>query len=212
MVEPISDAHKGPPHRPDTVCHRHTRSYFIRQPPLPPIFFSSCTKHSSAHMLNIQFKQPILCRDALALEKVQKHALKFVKGPRHVPYETVLKQVCLFSLTLANPWRPNSHVQDYPWSLGISHGVHLRTSNPQMATPPRLQLPPTVMLYAPSPIRPHNSSCHILEQNTVPDSQRLLGEIFQNSPGCPLVAPVPRSTPNNPPSLTTQSLSTHQST
>ncbi len=48
---------------------------------------------------SIQATHPILCRDAEALEKVQKLALKFVKGLRHVPYEAALKQICLFSLT-----------------------------------------------------------------------------------------------------------------
>ncbi len=47
----------------------------------------------------IQATYPILCRDAEALEKVQKFALKFVKGLRHVPYEAALKQLRLFSLT-----------------------------------------------------------------------------------------------------------------
>ncbi len=96
--------------------------------------------------------------------------------------------------TPANPWSPNSHVQDYPWSLGIPHGVHLCTSNPQRATRPRLQVPPTVMLYAPSPIRLHNSGCPILEQTTGWDSQHIVFEIFQDTPGCPLAVPVPRST------------------
>ncbi len=40
-----------------------------------------------------------LCRDAEALEKVQKLALKFVKGLRHVLYEAALKQLRLFFLT-----------------------------------------------------------------------------------------------------------------
>ncbi len=43
----------------------------------------------------------------------------------------------------ANPWRPNSHVQDYPWSPGIPHGVQLHTSNPQRSTQPHRQVPPT---------------------------------------------------------------------
>ncbi len=47
----------------------------------------------------IQATHPILCRDAEALEKVQKLALKFVKGLRHVPYEAALKQLRLFYLT-----------------------------------------------------------------------------------------------------------------
>ncbi len=47
----------------------------------------------------IQATHPILSRDAETLEKVQKLALMFVKGLRHVPYEAALKQLRLFSLT-----------------------------------------------------------------------------------------------------------------
>ncbi len=47
----------------------------------------------------IQATHPILVRDADALEKVQKLALKFVKELRHVPYEAVLMQLRLFPLT-----------------------------------------------------------------------------------------------------------------
>ncbi len=42
--------------------------------------------------------QTTLCHDAEALEKVQKLALKFVKGLWHVSYEVALKQLRLFSL------------------------------------------------------------------------------------------------------------------
>ncbi len=41
---------------------------------------------------------PILSRDYQALEIVQKLAVKFVKGLRHVPYETALQRLQLFSL------------------------------------------------------------------------------------------------------------------
>ncbi len=41
----------------------------------------------------------MLSRDAEALERAQKLALKFVKGLRHVPYKALIKQLCLFSLT-----------------------------------------------------------------------------------------------------------------
>ncbi len=44
----------------------------------------------------------------------------------------------------------------------IPHGVH--TFNPQRATWPGLQVLPTEMLFATSPIRIHNSGCPILEQ------------------------------------------------
>ncbi len=38
----------------------------------------------------IQVTHPIICRDPEALEKVQKLALKFVKGLRHVPYVAII--------------------------------------------------------------------------------------------------------------------------
>ncbi len=41
----------------------------------------------------IQASHPILSRDAEALEKVQKLALKFVKGLRHVQHEALLQQL-----------------------------------------------------------------------------------------------------------------------
>ncbi len=86
-------------------------------------------------------------------EIVPRHLYKkFTKGVPKLPY--------LFEWW--NPWRPNSHIQGYPWSPGISHVVHFRTSNPQRDRPPSLQVPPTVMLYAPSPIRVHHSGCPIL--------------------------------------------------
>ncbi len=46
----------------------------------------------------IQASSPILSRDCQALESVQKLAVKFVRGLRHVPYETALQRVQLFSL------------------------------------------------------------------------------------------------------------------
>ncbi len=46
----------------------------------------------------IQASSPILSRDCQALESVQKLAVKFVKGLRHVPYETGLQRLQLFSL------------------------------------------------------------------------------------------------------------------
>ncbi len=46
----------------------------------------------------IQASPPLLSRDCQALEKVQKLAVMFVKGLRHVPYETALQRLQLFSL------------------------------------------------------------------------------------------------------------------
>ncbi len=53
------------------------------------------------------FKHPILSRDTEALEKVQKLALKFVKGLRHVTHEAALQQLRQFYLT-------ESLVTEYP--------------------------------------------------------------------------------------------------
>ncbi len=47
----------------------------------------------------IQAFHPILSRDAEALEKLQKLALKLVKGLWHVPNEAALQQPRLISLT-----------------------------------------------------------------------------------------------------------------
>ncbi len=41
---------------------------------------------------------PILSRDCQGLESVQKLAVKFVKGLRHIPYETALQWLQLLSL------------------------------------------------------------------------------------------------------------------
>ncbi len=48
----------------------------------------------------VQASSLILSRDCRALESVQKLAVKFVKGLRHVPYETALQRLQLFSLSL----------------------------------------------------------------------------------------------------------------
>ncbi len=46
----------------------------------------------------IQTSSPILTLDRQAIESAQKLSLKFVKGLRHVPYETDLQRLQLFSL------------------------------------------------------------------------------------------------------------------
>ncbi len=146
------------------------------------------------HEYAIQATHPVLSHNAGVLEKVLKLALKFVKGLEYILCEAALKQLLLFSLTPVNPCRSNIIVQDYPWSCGIPNGVRLPTPNSQRAKRPRLQVPPTEMLYVPSVIFLHHSGCPILEQTADRDSQRIRGEIFQNTPGCPLTVPVPRTT------------------
>ncbi len=41
---------------------------------------------------------PIVSRDSQAIESVQKLAVRFVKGLRHVPYEAALQRLWLFPL------------------------------------------------------------------------------------------------------------------
>ncbi len=66
----------------------------------PNIFLPVYKKFIHPHLeYSIQATHPILCRDAEALEKVQKLALQFVKGLRHVPFEAALKKLRLFYLT-----------------------------------------------------------------------------------------------------------------
>ncbi len=79
----------------------------------------------------IQATHPILCRDAEALEKVQKLALKFVKWLWHVPYEPALKQLCLFSLTrwrirgdLITIFKSIHGLLEFPMASTFAHPTH----------------------------------------------------------------------------------------
>ncbi len=108
----------------------------------------------------IQATHPILYRDAEALRKVQKLVLKFVKGLRHVPYEAALKQLRPFSLTqrrirgeLIAMFKITHGLLEFPMKSTFVH-----------STRKGLQVPPTTMLYTPSPIRLYHSGCPILEQ------------------------------------------------
>ncbi len=65
----------------------------------PSIFLSLYKAFIRPHLeYAIHTSSPILSRDCQALESVQKLAVKFVKGLRHVPYETALQRLQLFSL------------------------------------------------------------------------------------------------------------------
>ncbi len=124
---------------------------------LTPVFF--LPTFLSVHIFNMLFKQPILLHDAEVLEKVQKLALKFVKGRRHVPYGAALKQLRLYYLT-------HRRIRgDLISMFKITHGLlelpMVFTSNPQRATRPSQLVPPTGRLYAPSPICLHHSGITI---------------------------------------------------
>ncbi len=73
------------------------RSFAARTPSIFLLLYKTFIRPHLEY--SIQATHPILCRDAEALEKIQKLALKFVKRLRHVPYEAALKQLRLFSLT-----------------------------------------------------------------------------------------------------------------
>ncbi len=76
------------------------------------------------------FKQPILSRDAEALEKVQ----KLMKGLRRVPYEAALEQLRLFSLA---HWRIRGDIISL---FTITHGLLEFPMEPTFAHPTRKEL------------------------------------------------------------------------
>ncbi len=103
----------------------------------------------------IQATHPVLCRDAEALEMVQKLALKLVKGLRHVPYEAALIQLRLFSLTHRrirgdliamfkithgllelpmvswnSPWKPHSSIQPAKGYAATHSSAHFVAKSP----------------------------------------------------------------------------------
>ncbi len=118
----------------------------------------------------------------------------FIRAPACPVWSSPPTASTILPYTPAIPWRSNIHVQGCPWSSGIPHAVHFHTFCPQRATRPRLQVSTTEMIYVPSPIGLHHSGCTILEQPASSTSQRILGEILQDTPGCPLAVPVPRGT------------------
>ena len=46
----------------------------------------------------VQSRSPYLAKDIDTLEKVQRHAMKYVQGLSHLPYETRLEKLDLYSL------------------------------------------------------------------------------------------------------------------
>ncbi len=96
--------------------------------PLFPAYFSPCTNFYPA---TSQATHRILSRDAEALEKVQKLALKFVKGLRHVLYEAALEQLRLFSLThrrihgdLLAIFKITHGLLEFPIAYNFAHPTH----------------------------------------------------------------------------------------
>ncbi len=83
----------------------------------------------------MQYKlPPILSRDYQALESVQKLAVKFVKGLHHIPYETALQRLRLFSLV-----RRRTHV-DLICMYKIMHGLLDVPCDSVFAAPSRIGL------------------------------------------------------------------------
>ncbi len=83
---------------------------------------------------NIFLPLYLSCRDAEALEKVQKLALKFVKRLQHVPYEAAFKQIRLSSLT-------HRRIRgDLIAMLKITHGLLEFPMAPTFAHPTRKEL------------------------------------------------------------------------
>ncbi len=77
------------------------------------------------------FKLPIISRDAEAVEKVRKYALKFVKELQHVPYEAALQQLRLFLRThrrfrgnLMPVFMVTHGLLDFPMEHISTHSTH----------------------------------------------------------------------------------------
>ncbi len=82
----------------------------------------------------IQASSPILSRDCQALESVQNLAVKFLKGLHHVPYETALQRLQLFSLA-------RRRIRcDLICMYTIMHGLLDFPSDAAFATPTRIGL------------------------------------------------------------------------
>ncbi len=135
--------------------------YLKRYPQYSPLYKTFIRPHLE---YAIQATHLILCRDAEALEKVQKLALKFVKV-RHVSHEAALKQLRQFSLThrrirgdLIAMFKITHGLLGFPMASTFAHPTNQGLRG--------IQVQPTEMLDAPSPIRLYNSGCPILEQTT----------------------------------------------
>ncbi len=131
-------------------------------------------------ILNMLFKHSILSRDAKSLANMQKLAMKFLKGLRNVSYEADLQQLRLFSLThqriggdQISMFKITRSLLEFPMESTVTH-------------PTRKGLCGHEMLYPPSAIGFHHSGCPILEQTADLDSQIILVEIPQYTPGRPL--------------------------
>ncbi len=170
--------------------------------PLPPVFFPLYKAFIMLHLEHsIQPTHPILCCYAEALEKVQKLVLKLAKGLRHAPYEAALKQLRLFSLTyrrirgdLIVMFKITHGLLELPMASTFAHTTrkglrgHAYKFHRQRCCTRRRQF------------AFKNSGCPILEKNAGCDSQRILGEIFQDTPGCSSYSPkIPSNTP--PPTI-----------
>ncbi len=98
---------------------------------------------------------------APTLEKVRKRVSKFVRGLWQVPYEAALQLVRLFSLT---HWRIRG---DLKTMFKIIHSLLEFPTKPIFTSPTRsgLKVPPTEMLYPPSPTYMHQLCYSIVEKN-----------------------------------------------
>ncbi len=99
----------------------------------PSIFLPLYKAFIRPHLeYSIQASSPILSRDCQALGSVQKLAVKFVKGLHHVPYETALQRLQLFSLIrrrirgdLICMYKIMHGLLDFPFDAGFAAPTHI---------------------------------------------------------------------------------------
>ncbi len=174
--------------------------------PLPPVFFSPCTKPLSDHTWNMLSRHPI--PSYVATQKRWKRCKSLLERASPCPVRSS-PHTTSFILpdSPANPWGPNSHVQDCPWSPGIPHGNHLRLSNPPRATRPRIQVPSTRHRQFAFTIRLSHFGTNCRLRQSTHSRWNLSRHSWM-----PTGSPCSLKYPSNPPPLTTHSLSTHPPT
>ncbi len=103
-----------------------------------PAFYSSSTMFLTGHLSNMLCQQPLPTYPA-ALGNLQKFTVEFLIGLRHIPSAVAVQKRCLLSFTYRR-FRGDHLYSGHLRPSGILSAVHLQTSNPPMATRPRVYL------------------------------------------------------------------------
>ncbi len=140
----------------------------------------------------MQSSSSILPRDCPALESIQNVAVKFVKGLRHVPQETALQRLRLFSLV-------RRRIRSGCTAFSAFHATQC------LLPPPALGFEVMLSRFTNGGVKPvacvQRSSSPILEKTARGDCERFIHGDIQVSTGCMMAVPLPRSSPLTRPPL-----------